>query len=132
MPPDCEKRITPFRCHVPLIASAESALQITCGGSPTRLTFFSMPFAKKATVRLSGGQKGANAPSVPDSSRAVNDSSGRIQSRVAWPGRDARKARKRPSGDAARNDADGLKLVPSGGATANRTTAALLDGRTRT
>src|SRR5258705_10091863 len=131
MPSGWEKKITPRECQVPLAMPSDPVSQRTAGGSPSRLTFFSVPLAKNPRYRLSGDQNGPSAPSVPGNSRAVSKSSARTQSRVSSPGRDARNAKKRPSGDTARNDADGLKVVPSGGATTNRTTAGLLNGAAR-
>src|SRR5438093_347859 len=131
MPWGWEKRITPFRCHAPPGARIDGISQRTAGGSPRRLTFFSVPFAKNPRYWLSGDQNGPSAPSVPVSSRAVNESKARTQSRVSSPGRDARNARKRPFGDTARNDADGLNVVPSGGVTMNRRTAGVLDDAAR-
>src|SRR3954468_21345447 len=106
MPCGCEKRIVPFECHVALATLSDGVAQRTAGGSPSRLTFCNVPFAKKPTYRLSGDQNGPSAPSVPVNSRALSESSARIQRRVSSPGRDARKARRRPFGDTARNDAD--------------------------
>src|SRR5437588_661033 len=102
--------MTPFVCLVPPSASRDTHSQSVSGGSPNAPTFFNAPFAKNPTKRLSGDQNGPNAPAVPGSSRGVTESSARIQSRASSPGRAARKATTRPSGDTAGYEADGLKL----------------------
>ena len=50
---------------------------IVVAGPPDGSIRWSEPAAKNATDRLSGDQKGAAAPSVPGSSAAVSESSGR-------------------------------------------------------
>src|SRR3954453_19515656 len=116
--------MTPFECQLPLGTVLIDASHSTCGGSPETPTFFSNPFVKNATKWLSGDQNGAKAPAVPGSSRAVSASSGRTQMRDSSPGRPARNAIVRPSGETAGCDADGFNTVPCGAAISNRVTGA--------
>src|SRR5258706_9457902 len=120
------KRMVPLRCHDPLNEPPDALSPSATGDPPKISTFFNVPFAKNARNRLSGDQNGPSAPSVPVTSLALSESSARTQSRDSSPARDAKKASQRPSGETERNEADALKLVPSGGATTNRYTAAVL------
>src|SRR5258706_525964 len=57
------KRIVPSRFHVPPLGSGAS--QIVKTAPPSASIFLSFPLAKKPMERLSGDQKGREAPSVP-------------------------------------------------------------------
>src|SRR3954471_14182646 len=112
--------MTPFECQLPLGTVLIDASHSTCGGSPDTPIFFRKSFVKNARKRLSGDQNGAKAPAVPGSSRAVSASSGRTQMRDSSPGRPARNAIVRPSGETAGCEADGFNTVPGGAAISNR------------
>ena len=72
------KTITPSRFHVP--ARGSGASHNVMGGPPETSIFLSFPPAKNPMNRLSGDQKGWNAPSVPASDCAARVSSERTQS----------------------------------------------------
>lgn len=59
------KMITPLLLQLPPRPSGAS--QIVCTGPPAAEIVLSFPLAKKAILRLSGDQKGKNAPAVPAS-----------------------------------------------------------------
>jgi hypothetical protein len=81
----------------------------------------SFPFAKNPRNRLSGDQKGNEAPSVPVSGWADTPASGRTHSMFA-PEEVATKAMRRPSGESAIGPAPNAKLDFSGGSKDDRTT----------
>ena len=85
---------------------------------------FSLPSATNATVRLSGDQNRATAPSVPGSGCASSASSERTHSRRV-PARTATNARRRPSGESA-NSSFGVTTVFGGAVRTNRTAFASL------
>ena len=62
--------------HGPIGAS-----QIVCGAPPSTATRFIFPAAKKPSERLSGDQKGFEAPSLPATSRTTVESRARRKSR---------------------------------------------------
>src|SRR5262245_12806371 len=72
-----------------------------CGSPPAISTRRSLPFAEKASERLSGDQKDSILPSVPGSMRASIESSGRTQRKILPEASAALKATVRPSGDSA-------------------------------
>src|SRR4029453_3038469 len=109
-----EKTITPSRFHVP--PKKTPASHNDCAAPPDAAIRFSLPFAAKAIERLSGHQKGIAAPSLPASTRALADSSGRTHN-CALPPVTAVKASNRPSGEMARE----LRLLFGGGSRADDT-----------
>ncbi len=58
-------RIVSFAPHVAVIHGPIIASQIVCGAPPSTPTRFIFPAAKKPSERLSGDQKGFEAPSLP-------------------------------------------------------------------
>src|SRR4029077_10609526 len=72
------------------------------GGPPETSIFLSFPPAKKPRKRLSGDQKGDEAPSVPAIACAVSASSERTHRRFLPSALLATKAIRRPSGETAR------------------------------
>src|SRR5438105_3379119 len=88
-------------------------------GEPVSRIFFSLPPAKKPTLRLSGDQKGVCPSSVPGSGVFDPDVRSRIQS--CEPVRErAGKTRSRPSGETAKLPEFWVKpnTAPGGGVTA--------------
>ncbi len=75
-------------------------------GPPATSIFLSLPSAKNPRDRLSGDQKGEEAPSVPGSSCAVSVSSARTHRRLPPVAAFARKAIRDPSGDTASGAGD--------------------------
>src|SRR5579863_2710202 len=108
MPPDADtfwsaevlvgaKTITPSRFQVPPRLSGASHNVI--GGPPDRSIFLSFPAAKNPRERLSGDQKGAEAPSVPANDCGVSASSERTQRSVLPSSLTATNATCWPSGE---------------------------------
>src|SRR5436309_11949403 len=75
------------------------ASQRVCAGPPCASIFLSLASEKKPRERLSGDQKGKEAPSVPSNGRAERESSGRTHRRSRPSGVRATNASRRPSGD---------------------------------
>ena len=95
--------MTPSRFHVPPLIPDMSpppgSEQSVCGAPPARSSFLSLPSEEKQIERLSGDQKCFPlTPSVPGSSCAVSEASGRNQ-RLFRPSAVAAKTRLRPSGE---------------------------------
>src|SRR5437016_4609872 len=90
--------IIPSRFQEP--PNTAALLHTICGAPPDNSIFLSFPSAEKQRERLSGDQKGQDAPSVPGSGEASSESSGRTHSR-RFPSELATNARRRPSGDTA-------------------------------
>src|SRR5216684_7496411 len=98
----------------PLGASARIA-----AGPPSSSIRWSLPLAKNPSDRETGDQNGNCAPSVPVSSRATAESSGRTQS-LGLPAEAATKATVRPSGEMALPPpAPRRNSVPGGGSILN-------------
>src|SRR5437762_12627672 len=98
--------ITPSRLQEPK-TTGRGASHMVCAGPPEISIFLSFPAALKATKRLSGDQKGAgNATvlSVPGRGRVSSESIERSHRRAIPSEPYAAKARRRPSGDNAKND----------------------------
>ena len=91
-----QNTMTPSAFQVP--PARFGALQIICTAPPVTLIFLIRPPEKKAISRLSGDQKGEEAPSVPLNSSGVVDSN-RLR-KIALPASvDAVNASHRPSGE---------------------------------
>src|SRR5687768_4924654 len=110
-------RITPSRFQLPPLPSDASAS--VCGGPPEASIFFNFRSAKNPTNRLSGDQKGFEAPSVPASGRAEAPESGWTHSKLV-PEEVATNATRRPSGDNAIGPNSNAKLDFSGGRSEDR------------
>src|SRR5688500_20381933 len=106
--PSSVNRMTPSRFHVPPVAT--EARQSVTGEPPSSPTFFNLPLAKNPTKRLSGDQKGSDAPSVPSTGFASSPARERSHS-WTWLPVAAVKASHLPSGDNAMSP----KLVFFGG-----------------
>src|SRR5215813_15269679 len=92
-------RITPSALQAP--PRPVGALASVCGAPPTMSARLSIPPAKKPIDRLSGDQKGNDAPSVSAIGSAVVDPNGRNQS-CDCPSTVATKTSLRPSGEIAK------------------------------
>src|SRR5207245_1989764 len=93
------KMIVPSWFQLPPRAMEVS--QMVSGGPPCASIFLSLESAKNPMERLSGDQKGKEAPSVPSRGRADRESSGRTHRSSLPSGVRATKASRRPSGDTA-------------------------------
>ena len=105
------KRMTPRAFHVP--APPYGAGQTTVGEPPDTSMVLSWPSAKKPTNRLSGDQKGSDAPSVPESGCAESASCSRTHNNDRPSGSVAVKAKRRPSGETT-GPSDGAQAADSG------------------
>src|SRR5262249_24369306 len=118
-PGPAPKRITPSRLQV--APPGFGASPIICAGAappgaPTS-TFFSLRVLQNPIKRLSGDQKGSNAPSVPVNGWALSESSRSIQSRRSPPGSDPVNARRWPSGEGQHERISPVRVVRSGTST---------------
>src|SRR5579859_6603927 len=89
--------MTPCGLHAP--PRPQGALHTICDPPPAMSILSSLPATKKPIDRLSGDQKGYEAPSVPLTGWAVKVSSGRTQSIVLPDESLAAKTSRVPSGD---------------------------------
>src|SRR5262245_42806293 len=110
------KMIVPSRFQLPPRGTEVS--HRACGGPPWTSILLSLESAKTPMERLSGDQKGYEAPSVPSNGRAVREARGRTQSRSLPSPVRATKASRRPSGESTTGPGDvppKLKVDFSGG-----------------
>src|SRR5262245_22624178 len=87
-------------------------------GPPAICVFFNLPDAKNPTDLLSGDQNGNVPPSVPASTRGVDEARGRTQIMGVF-FKEATKASSRPSGDTANCGVVPGNDEPSGAGTSN-------------
>src|SRR5688572_14314932 len=122
------RMITP--CGLQLPPSIRGASQMSAGGPPSMLTRLSLFTVTNAISRLSGDQKGDDAPSVPAILRAVTSERERTQIIRSVPGPEASTATRRPSGDRAIGEGDApppvpaTSAIPSGSVSENDTASA--------